>query len=1308
VCLLFLLCSTDVRAQSSTPTFQQLNIEHGLSQATVHAIAQDSLGFIWLGTADGLDRYDGFSVTNYFREAGRPGSLSHGRISALYVDRQGGLWAGTRGGLNRYSWSTGSFDSFHHDPRDPTSLRDGRIDALAGDASGAIWVGTPAGLDRLDPEDGRVERFPSAPGRPDAPPEGGVSALLQATNGVLWAGFGNRLVTRDPQDGAFRPLPLVLPRETTVHVTTLHQDPIGHIWVGTTAGLFQLDSVGTLIRHLSAGAGMDDSLADDWVLALASDDDGGLWIGTPEGLSRFDPASERMEHHRHEAGNPYSLSHDRAISLMTDRAGGVWVGTYSGGASRMNPTARYFRTYQHNPADLESLSHNTVWGVMEDRSGALWVGTDQGLNRMDPGSDRFTRFRHDPTDPSSIPHDQVWTMAEDPSGTIWIGTQIGLAEMDPATGRVTRNPLGTAGSLLQGQVVYSLLAEPDGTLWVGSGSELFRIDPAREAVDRFAHDPENERTLTEGLVSAMVRDRRGTLWVGTPYGLSRLDPSTGFVARYRHDPVDARSLPADAVQTVFEDRSGRIWVGTMGGGLSRFDEESEVFETVTRSSGLPNNTVYCILEDEASRLWLSTNRGLVRFDPLTGEVAGFRASDGLQGEEFSGGACTAAESGEVFFGGISGLTGLDPALLPSHREPPPIVLTEFLVAGAPVNPSDPDGILPRHVNQAGEVTLPHTVRGFAIEFAAPGSGRPDQDVFSYRMDGFDDGWTETTPTHRRATYTNLPPGSYSFLARAGTPNGQWSPDPARLDIRILPPPWRTPWAYAIYLLLGGVLVGGAAFLQRRELLRERSVTGQLRELDRLKDTFLANTSHELRTPLHGIVGLAESLRDGAAGAMSEKADRNLAMIVASGKRLAGLVDGILDFSRIRHDALELDLRPVQVRPLVDLVMSLTAPLVNQEAVELVNGVPEGLPPVLADEDRLFQILHNLLGNAAKFTDEGKIRMSAEAAGNEVIVKVEDTGIGIPTEQVTLVFEPFIQAGPTRGSKAGTGLGLAITRQLVEAHGGRITVQSEPGVGSTFEVALPIAAPGLNDVQGRNTQTLAGRPGVAAPVRDRPLEPFNVAQREEAQSRAGGHGARLLVVDDDEVNREVLLNHLGVAGYDAVAVGDGAQALAALSREDFDGVLLDVMMPGLSGFQTCERIRARYAMHELPVVFLTGRAQDVDLASGFDAGGNDYLVKPVAKAELLARLELHLRLSRLSRELEAHLGERTEEVKILGGLLPICSFCKRIRDDGGYWERLESYISQRTEALFSHSLCPECMVEHYGEFCQDDDPDIPDL
>lgn len=600
----------------------------------------------------------------------------------------------------------------------------------------------------------------------------------------------------------------------------------------------------------------------------------------------------------------------------------------------------------------------------------------------------------------------------------------------------------------------------------------------------------------------------------------------------------------------------------------------------------------------------------------------------------------------------------------------------------------PPGPAPEKIrkDEDGRPVLDFSTAAVRFEVSLPYYRAEKLIEYRYRLRGLSDNWSEWTEEPVKE-FTNLPGAFYTFevdARHAERPIGQSS-----LTFRVLPP-WHQTTLFRAFAVLGLVALALLyARFQRRKVKRERAINQRLREVDKLKDEFLANTSHELRTPLFGITGLAESLVDGAAGDVSDDVRKNLSMIAASGRRLGNLVNDLLDYSRIRHQKLDLECQPVDLHVLADVVLKLAVPFGGSKGLELRNNIPEDLPWAYADENRVEQILYNLIGNAVKFTAEGFVEVTAEEDGGFLVLSVRDSGIGISDEQQDSIFEAFEQGDTSIHREfGGTGLGLTVTRQLVELHGGKIWVDSKLGEGAIFFFTLPVA-----DLACETEEPPSPR---VAPKVESSMFPRSGAELEVptiALPAGETVTARILAVDDEPVNLHVLRNYLiGTPGMELVTTTSGDDALELLRIQDFDLLLLDVMMPRTSGYEVCSVLRERYSMEDLPILFLTAKHQAADVVHSLSLQANDYLTKPIEREELLARIRLHLDLQRTHRRLSKLVDEKASRIKVLEGILPICTVCKKI-EASGEWYQMESYINRHSEAEFSHGICPTCMSNY---------------
>ncbi len=1247
--LLLLLISlglpASLQAQEGNIRFDRLSIEDGLSQSTIFAILQDRQGFMWFGTQDGLNKYDGYEFTIFKHDLEEPTTISDNFVRAIYQDQTGVLWIGTNGGLNKFEPVTETFIRYQHDADNNRSLSDNTVRTILEDRTGLLWIGTDGGLNAFDPDSGKFTSYQHDPANPNSLSHNTIRDIYQDQAGTLWiatdGGGLNKFDQETESFSAYRHNPDDPTGLSHDDLSSIHQDQAGMLWISTEGGgLNKFDPASEIFRVYKNDLDDPHSLSDDNFRTIYQDRSGQLWLGARDGLNRFNPAAENFTHYHNDPADPHSLSANHILSIFEDRAGVLWVGTNGGGLNKFNRAIEAFAHFTNTSNNPNRLSDNMVWSIFEDQAGRLWIGTSNGLNRFDRSTGDFTHYHHNPDDLTSLSTDFIPVVIEDHNGLLWVGAdEGGLNKFDQASESFTayRHDPDDPGSLSDDDV-WSLYEDSQGTLWVGTwGGGLNRFEPETERFTRYQHNSENPQSVSDNVIRTIFEDQAGVLWLGTNGGgLNRFDRESERFNHYTHDPDDPDSLSDNVVRTIYEDQTGVLWLGVDGGGLNKFDRQSETFTHYREKDGLVNDTVYGILEDDQANLWLSTNNGLSKFNPQTETFKNYNASDGLQSNEFNQGAHHHSESGELFFGGINGFNAFFPDRIEDNPHPPPVVLTGFQIFNEPVN-------FDRPLAEITDIELSWRDSVFSFEFAALDYTVPEENRYAYKLEGFDKDWIEAG-NRRFATYTDLDGGEYLLQVRGANNDGVWNEAGPDIRITITPPPWKTWWAYTLYALLTLGLVAGYTRYrtgaqarelaqQRKELEQERRVAEELRRIDRLKDEFLANTSHELRTPLNGIIGLAETMIDGAAGHLPDKAVNELSMLASSGRRLATLVNDILDFAQLKYEEFELQLKPVNMRVVTEVVLSMCQPLAGQKPVQLVNEVSPETPPAIADENRLQQILVNLVGNAIKFTESGAVTVSARIASNAsnkqdkaapgsfLAVTVSDTGIGIAADKLDHIFESFEQADSSIVREyGGAGLGLSITRQLVELHGGMIEVDSTVGQGSQFTFTLPI-------FQGQVEESMAIAPAptevekIARPPALTDTQPFQPA----GPSLPATTGAVILIVDDEPVNQQVLVNYLGLENHTILQAMSGIEAIDLVEHRLIpDLILLDVMMPRMSGFEVCRRLRKSYSPVDLPILILTAKNRTRDMVAGLEAGANDYLAKPFDKRELLARVDTLLR------------------------------------------------------------------------------------
>lgn len=820
-------------AQDRPMAFERLSLEQGLSQSSVLSVFQDSRGFMWLGTEDGLNRYDGISFTTYRYDPSDSSSLPNNMVWAIAEDRDGDLWIGTEGGgVARWDRQSDRFVRIGGPAAGSAGLSP-RVRALHVAEDASLWIGTKdAGLARLEPRSGSLQRYRNDPGDATSLSHDGVYAIVPDRAGRLWVGTDGGLNRLDPRTGKFVRYVHDAARPDSLsddRIRAIFEDRDGRLWVGTLGGgLNRLEPSGERFRRYLHDSAQPASLGHDRVRSILEDGAGRLWIGTDGGLELLDRQRAAFQHYRNDPTDPGSLGDSNVMSLYQDRGGLLWVGTRSAGVHKWNPATWSFGHRTSLPSNPAGLGDKMVTSFAEDRAGTIWIGTfGAGLHTMDRLSGEIRRL----TAPTAAGlSDRVMSLASDPEGQLWIGTMdAGLSQLDPTTGRVTtyRHVPGDPRSL-SADGVMALVLDNLGDLWVGTyGGGLDRFDASTGSFERFRHDPNNPGSLGADIVTCLLQDKSGALWVGTDGGgLSLFEGRSGEFIRFAHDPTNAASLGSNAVFSLHLDSGGRLWVGTRGAGLALLvarSGASATFKHFTQREGLANDVVYGILPDGDGQLWLSTNNGLSRFDPRSGAFKNYDASHGLQSREFNFGAHYRSGSGELFFGGINGFNAFNPQRLAGNSHVPPVVLTSFLKNNRAAETGEP-------LWQLDRIELDHRDDVVTLEFAALDYAAPRRNRYAYRLEGFDPEWVDLGNEHR-VTYTNLPPGSYRFRVRAANSDGVWNEAGLGLPMLVPAPVWRRWWAYAGYALTFGGGLLGFVRVQQRKLEREAECAGRLADLE---------------------------------------------------------------------------------------------------------------------------------------------------------------------------------------------------------------------------------------------------------------------------------------------------------------------------------------------------------------------------------------------------------------------------------------------------------------------------------------------
>ena len=1115
--VIFIVITNNILAQSSDVFFSKFSKEQGLSNILINTISQDKQGFLWIGTWDGLNRFDGYQFKVYKPVESDPAALSNG-IQYAAEDENDRIWIVSPTGLNIFYKTISRFKNIY-------TITHDNFTCMLIDSKGTLWLGTYSeGVWTLPVNNifdfskikTRFKRYEHDNNDPNSVSSNLVLGIFEDKQSNIWINASNKIFDLyDPKTGSFEHYSINIPdieKQTTVKMKL--KDTDGLYWFCTYgAGLFSWDRAHNVFKQF-LNEPKKNSLSANIVTDIRQTKDGILWISTDGGgISLYDKKTGLFESFKSDITNPNSLSSNAINATLEDRSGVTWVATRNMGLNKYEADKKNLGLHTSNPFDKNSLNNKAVTSIIEDKNGKIWIATDGGgLNYWDKTTGKFSYFVNDPYNQNSISGNAAVCLTEDFEGNIWIGTYAkGLNCYQRKEGKFihyTFDPNDNCS--ISHNNVWALLEDHKHNLWVAALEGTLNL--FNRKTNRFYHyknDPNDPNSFIEKYTTNLFEDSRHYLWIATGSGLEmvKLDdydfnkpfPKLKF-NHYRHEK-DSNSLNNSNVYCISEDHEGNMWFGTDGSGLNKLNIKTNKFTAFTMKDGLPDNSIKAILEDNDYNLWISTTNGLSKFNPKTRSFHNYDFTDGLQDYAFSNAHCKSKDD-RLLFGGSNGFNIFDPRSFRTNNNPPQVVITDFKVYNSSVavgQEIDGNIILKKSIFKTDTIILSHKVNIFAIEFAALDFTNPEKNKYAYKMEGFDSQWQNTNAKNRIATYTNLDPGTYTFRVRASNNDGIWNKRGTSMCIIILPPFWKTTWFKLLVLLIFISSIYLAYYLRvemyrKKEkeltvLVRQRTqeiskannillekqtrieeyaeelrthtenlseANQQLAVLNSTKDRFFSIIAHDLRNPFHTVSGFAEILINDYKKLSPEKIERFLNLIYSSSISGNNLLENLLQWSRSQTGRISFTPAKLNLSAIADETISLLEGNARSKNITIQTLIDQNIT-VLADENMLKTICRNLVSNAIKFTSEnGTVTIKAATSNLQVEVTIADTGVGIPQENLSQLFR-IDATVTTKGtaSEAGTGLGLILCKEFIEKHKGKIWVESDEGKGSQFKFTLPL-------------------------------------------------------------------------------------------------------------------------------------------------------------------------------------------------------------------------------------------------------------
>ncbi|MEC3905521.1 two-component regulator propeller domain-containing protein [Tamlana sp. 2201CG12-4] len=1209
-----LFCCLQFFFGQSQAIFRQISIEQGLSNNRITGVVQDSLGFIWIGTKNGLNKYDGANFKEYNQ---RNSKISSNDISVLHKDKKGRIWIGTvGGGINIYNPLKDEFKVYKNTQARAKVISSNDIHTIIEDKKGRIWLGTDKGIDFYEEGSDRFKTY-QYQGNENSQNYISVWAILEATDGSLFLGtYGNGLLRFDTETEVFIS---IVPKKTGAQnpnfdfINTLLYLNAKELLIGTNGnGLLKYNLV---TNETSNVIDANIKIEAPIVLTLKEDSNANIWVGTDgDGIykiTRENLSGIKLDQYTYDNRLRTSLSNNTVNDIFEDTQSNIWIGTAWKG---INVIKRWGDNISFFFSDGFGYNAAPVLSVFKEGS-KLWIGTDgNGLNNYDLETGNLIKYNSE--DGLSPGGDYIQFIKKRDNGQYWIGTFAnGLVLFDPIKGKVKqfkRNNLNNNTSLPYNDV-RDIIEQPSGDLWIATwGGGLSFLDSKTQTFNNYRFYKGDLDALSSDNITSLVYDK-GLIWVGTfGGGLNLFDTNTNKFIHYKASEEHTKSIGSDYIFDLLKDNQENLWIATKEG-LNKFDKEHQTFEKFEVGNTTGANTIVSLIDDEHRNIWMGTKEGIFKYNIKSNKIEELEGSS----SEFHVNSVYKDNQGILFFGGADGVTAFNPDKMVGNTTNPRVFFTDFKLFGKSVAVGE-DQVLKTHISFEKLVVLKYNESVISFEFGA--LEYPfNKKMYAVKMDGFEDQW-RNIGTQKTATYTNLSPGDYRFNVKAQNRDGSWDNENiAKVQIEILPPLWRTWWAYVIYSFLFMVLL----WIIRHYTLVWAEINNNLKleklkreqedKIHELKQRFFTNISHEIRTPLTLIIGTINSLMKSN---FNTKDQKQLTNLKRSTGRLMNLVSELLNIRKLETGNIKLDVSENDITLFIHEIFLAFSQHAIANNIHYKFVKPEYAIHVWFDKIQLEKTIYNLLTNAFKFTSSGdKIEVSVFQKEDDIHILVRDSGQGIPENKQDQIFERFYQNEDTISESLGFGIGLSIVKNIIELHSGTISVKSTEGLGSEFIITLP-----LGKSHFKEEQII-----------------LNTSQEDQISNYNASSALEKNAIDDEFVNANVLivednvhlleyLSDLLSEDFNVIKALNGEIGLELAKEKVPDIIISDVMMPVMDGITLCSNIKSNLLTSHIPVILLTARTMVEDIMEGFEMGADDYLVKPFNEEVLKVRINnlLHIR------------------------------------------------------------------------------------
>lgn len=1191
------MVSTTLQGQNIT--FSHLTTDDGLSQFSVNSLYTDENGILWIGTREGLNRYDGEDIQTYKLRKNDPNSLFCNTVLRLTGNHNGKIYLLCTEGVAEFNLATQKF----------TTLIQGNISSIY--YNNGLFIGKKNELYRYNEQTGNFNLYYQLAG------ENLEICCMHLDKGQFWLGTTGNGVYRLNLNSKELSHPIL-----KGNITNIYQDSKGELWIGSwKEGLYRVKTNGE-ISNFRNDPNNSRSISSDFVRACCEDNLGNIWIGTFNGLNCYDKHTGYFQNHT--AGDTQSdgLTHSSIWCIVKDNQGTLWLGTYFGGVNYFNPEYEIYTRYTYSPTEKSGLSNPVVGRTIEDKNGNLWIGTEGGgLNFYDRHTGEFKWFRTGYT-PNGISHNNIKALYYDASKEIiWIGTHLGgLNKLEIPSGRFTHYRMETDNPETLPSDIIRDIAPYQNFLIVATQNGICLFDPENGKCRQLFQDTKEGKKIK--MVADITFDDKETLWIAaTGEGVFSYRFDTGRLANYRHDPHNPHSISNNNVNNITQDSKGNLWFSTSGSGLDMYRPATNDFENFDQAqNGLASDCIYETQESPTSgKLLLITNEGFSIFNYRTKQFQNYSTENGFPLTAVNENALCVTHDGEIFLGGTQGMISFHEKQLNFTPKPYKIILSRLIVNGTEIKTGDNTGILRQSLYCTSEITLNANQSMFSIEFATSNYVAANKDDIIYKLEGFSNDWNNTRGLHT-ITYTNLNAGTYNLIIKPDRKSESLCPQ-VHLTIHVLPPYYKTPLACLIYLVVAGALLWylvrtyKSRIKLRESLKYEQKHIQDVEALNQSKLRFFTNISHEFRTPLTLIVAQVETLLQ--LQNFTPSIYNKVLSIYKNSIQLRELITELLDFRKQEQGHMKIKVSPHNIVNFLYENYLLFLEYASTKQICFNFEKESDSLEVWYDQKQMQKVINNLLSNAIKHTvAEDTITLSIKTEGDNAVIRVTDTGSGMDAGEVDKIFDRFYQIeqiDSADSGKTGTGIGLALTKGIVELHHGDIRVESELGKGTSFIVNLQLGNEQFEEAQINKHADSVHQIEVSRPETDALLK----AELEENAPNKRLPDAKILIVEDNDSIRGMLAN-IFKPFYEVLTASDGRQGLTLVHSEMPNIVVSDVVMPQMSGTELCKHIKSDFNTCHIPVVLLTARTAIEQNIEGLRIGADDYITKPFNTNLLISR------------------------------------------------------------------------------------------